>query len=121
VETAIEYDPPTLLIRKHEYEFLYTLAEIPCGFNGRAFALTRDADGQVYSVFVARNGQDSTCDCAGFSVTSGEPTGGRCKHLVAIRHLMDAGRLDHPEAGRPGEPWPSPERLAADAGVDLPF
>lgn len=29
--------------------------------------------------------------------------------------------LDHPEAGRPAEPWPSPEQLAAEAGVDLPF
>jgi hypothetical protein len=120
-ETAIEYDPPTLLIRKHEYEFLYTLAEIPCGFHGRAFMLTRDTDGQVYNVFVARNGQDSTCDCAGFSFTSNDPTGGRCKHLDAIRHLMDAGRLDHCKADRPGEPRPSPAQLAAEAGVDLPF
>jgi hypothetical protein len=121
VETAIEFDPPTLLIRKHKHEFKYTLAEFPCGFDGRAFALTRDTDGQVYNVFVARNGQDSSCDCAGYSFTSNDPGGGRCKHLGAIRHLMDAGRLDHPEADRPGERWPSPEQLAADAGVDLPF
>jgi hypothetical protein len=120
-QTAIEFDPPTLLIRKHEYEFLYTLAEVPCGFDGRAFTLTRDIDGQTYNVLIARNGQDSVCDCAGFSVTSNDPTGRRCKHLDAIHHLMDAGRLDHPEAGRPGEPQPSPAQLAAEAGVDLPF
>lgn len=121
VETAIEYDPPTLLIRKHRHEFLYTLAELPCGFDGRAFTLTRDTDGQVYNVFIARNGQDSTCDCAGFTFTSDDPTGGRCKHVDAIRHLIETGRLDHAEADRPGEPWPSPEQLAADAGGDLPF
>jgi hypothetical protein len=120
-ETAIEFDPPTLLIRKHKHEFLYTLVEVLCGFDGRAFTLTRDTDGQVYNVFVARSGQDSTCDCAGFSFTSNDPTGGRCKHLDAISYLIDAGRLDHPEADRPGEPWPSPEQLARAAGIDLPF
>lgn len=120
-ETAIEYDAPTLLIRKHKHEFRYTMTEIPCGFDGRAFTLSRDTDGQVYCVFVARNGQDSNCDCAGFAITSGDPTGGRCKHLDAVRHLIGAGQLDHPEADQPGEPWPSPQQLAAKAGVDLPF
>lgn len=120
-EAEIEFDPPRLLIRKHRHEFLYTLAEVPCGSDGRAFALTRDTDGQVYNVFIARNNQDSECDCAGFTVTSNDPTGGRCKHLETLRHLLETGRLDHPEADRPADPWPTPEQPVAEAGVDLPF
>ena len=53
-ETAVELDGDTLLIRKGRRECLYTLAEFPCGFDGRAFSLTHDASGEVYSVFLAR-------------------------------------------------------------------
>ena len=120
-ETAIEYDNGTLLIRKAKRECLYAVAEFPCGFDGRAFSLTRDTDGEVYNVFLARNGQDSTCDCAGFTYTSNEPTGGRCKHLDAIRHLVEADRLSDPRHDAPAEEWPSPAQLAAEAGVALPF
>jgi len=120
-ETAIEYDAPVLLIRKGRSESVYDLAEFPCGFDGRAFALIPDAGDDLYHVFVARNGQDSTCSCAGFTYTSDQPTGGRCKHLDSIKALVDCGLLDDPRGGAPVEPWPSPEQLAADAGVELPY
>ena len=119
--TAVEYDAPVLLIRKGRRECLYVLAEFPCGFDGRAFSLTHDDTGEVYHVFVARDGQSSTCDCAGFTYTSDSPTGGRCKHLDSVRHLIDTGRLDDPRHQAPVESWPSPEQLAAEAGVSLPF
>ena len=120
-ETAIEYDAPVLLIRKGRSESVYDLAEFPCGFDGRAFALIPDAGDDLYHVFVARNGQDSTCSCAGFTYTSDQPTGGRCKHLDAVLHLLHEWQLDEVEAGRPVESWPSPEQLASEAGVALPF
>lgn len=119
--TEIEYDAPVLLIRKGRDVQLYTVLEFPCGFDGRAFTVTKDATGEVYNVFVARNQQDSSCDCAGFTYTSNDPTGGRCRHLDAIRHLMESGRLEDPRHAAPAEPFPSPEQLAAEAGVDLPF
>jgi len=120
-ETAVEFDAPVLLLRKGRDVQLYTVDEFPCGFDGRAFAVTKDSTGEVYHVFAARNGQDSTCDCAGFTYTSNDATGGRCRHLDAITHLLSADRLEHPLAGAPVEPWPSPEQLAAEAGVALPF
>ena len=111
-ETEIEYDAPVLAIRKGKRECLYDVAEFPCGFDGRAFALTHDLTGEVYHVFAACNGQDSTCDCAGFTYTSNNPTGGRCKHLDAILHLLHEGRLDDVEAGQPATNWPHAEQLA---------
>jgi len=121
VGTEIEYDAPVLLIRKGRRECLYVVDEFPCGFDGRAFSLRHDASGEEYHVFLARNAQDTTCSCAGFTYTSNDPTGGRCKHTDAVRHLIDAGRLEDPRHAAPVEPWPSPEQAAAEAGVSLPF
>jgi hypothetical protein len=122
-DTAIEYDPNggVLLIRKGKCECLYTLAEFPTGWDGRAFVVTRDADGEEYNVFVARNGQDSTCDCAGHTYTSNDPTGPRCKHIDALRHLIETDQLQDPRHDPRVDPWPSPEQLAAEAGMNLPF
>jgi hypothetical protein len=116
-ETVIEYDAPVLAIRKGRAEELYDVAEIPCGygFDGRGFQLRKDRTEETYGTFISRNGQDHICDCRGFEAHN------RCKHHDAIQHLIESGKLDHPEAGRPVEPWPSPEQLAADAGVELPY
>ncbi len=103
---------------------VYAVEEIPTGIDGRAFRLHRhpdaiadegpDAD-RCYGVLVHRNGQDHLCDCKGFART------GRCKHIEALRGLIDDGHLEHPMAGAPVPDWPSPEQLAADAEMDLPF
>lgn len=122
--TTVEYDPLGVLLIRNGSKTQYTLSEFPVGgpvFDGRAFELVGDPDGGTYHLFCARNGQDSTCDCAGFTYTSDDRTGGRCKHLDAIRTLIEVGLLDGPRAASPAEPWPSPEQLAAQAGVDLPF
>lgn len=87
-ETSIEYDAPILAIRKGKAEDLYTVRELPvgAGFDGRGFALLKDRTGEHHNTFLADTGQDS-CDCPGGTYT------GRCKHLDALRHLIDSGRL----------------------------
>lgn len=61
------------------------------GFDGRAFRVVKQ-DGEVYSVFVARNGQDHSCDCK--AGTYGRVK--ECRHVAALRALIRAGRLDDP-------------------------
>jgi hypothetical protein len=46
---------------------------------------------------VARNGQDHQCTCRGFQAH------GHCRHHDAVRQLLEAGHIDHPEADRPVE------------------
>jgi hypothetical protein len=112
-ETTVEYDAPVLAIYKGRVAELYDVAEFPCGFDGRAFRLAKDSDGEVYNVFVCRHGQSSTCDCAGFTYTSDSPTGGKCKHMDAVLHLVRSGQLDDPRGAGPLASWPTPEQLAA--------
>src|SRR5262245_41180234 len=114
-ETLVEFDHPLLLIRKGRSEELYDVREFPTGWDGRAFQLVKDSDKSVYDVFVARNGQDDKCDC------TGALQHGRCKHCDALRALIQAGRLEDPRAGSPQAPFPTPQQLADEAGVDLPF
>jgi hypothetical protein len=115
-ETLVEFDDPVLLIAKGRAQDLYTVNEFPTGWDGRAFQLTKDDGiGTVYDVFVSRNGQDDRCDC------TGNLQHGRCKHVDSLRALIEAGRLEDPRAAAPVEPFPSPEQLAAEAGVDMPF
>ena len=103
---------------------LYQVEEIPTGIDGRAFLLHRDPaaiaqDGpdadRCYGVFVHRNGQDHLCECKGFA------SHGRCKHVDALRGLIETGRLEHPMAGAPAPEWPSPEQVDADAKNEAPF
>jgi len=147
--TEIEWDPRgVLLIRKGKCEKLYDVYEFPCGMDGRAFELAKDGAEDSYFVFLARNGQDSTCDCAGFTYTSNDPTGGRCCHLDAIKALIDAGHLTDPRHDTRPDAWPpndpialtaldaemdrreveynrnrdrTPDELATEAGMNLPF
>ena len=117
-ETQVEYDDPVLAIRKGRSEDLYVVDEFSVGWDGRGFRLTKDNGGpehEGYDVFICRWGQNDLCDCLGFSQHS------RCKHVDALRHLIESGQLDDPRAGAPVEPFPSPEQLAAQAGMNLPF
>jgi hypothetical protein len=86
------------------------LEEIPTPL-GRGFLLHRSdtdiaEDGPnaepYYSVLIA-NPQDETCSCRGYQ------SHGHCRHMSAIRGLIDAEHLPHPEATRPVEPFSSPE------------
>lgn len=102
---------------------LYEVEEIPTGIDGRAFLLHRDSaaiakDGpdadDRYGVFVHRNGQDHLCECIGFA------RHGRCKHVDALRRLIEDGHLEHPMAGNPFRTFPSPEQVLHDMLV-APF
>jgi hypothetical protein len=76
----------------------YAVSEIPVGngFDGRAFTLRKlEAEAnaptcETYDVFVARNGLDNICDCPGHTYK------GYCKHVDALRGLIERGTLAHP-------------------------
>lgn len=86
--TQVEYDAPVLAIRKARAEELYAVTEFPTDWPGRAFQLVKDRTGESYSVFVVDDGQNHQCDCRGFAATA------RCKHIDALRHLIEDGQLD---------------------------
>lgn len=111
--TQIEFRPPVLTIRKGTDVGDYSVSEFPTRWDGRAFRLAKGET--VYNVFLARNSQDNLCDCIGFE------SRGCCKHVDSLRHLLLQGLVDDPQEGFPNCPHPSPEQLAASAGVDLPF
>lgn len=71
---------------------LYRVAEFPPGWDGRGFTLTKitpgtDSESDSYSCFVARNGQDKSCECRGFLAH------GHCKHLDSLAALIANGWL----------------------------
>ena len=100
---------------------VYTVEEIPTGMDGRAFLLHRDEEAVAkdiaagreqearYGVLIARNGQDDLCECRGFTAH------GRCKHVSAMRGLIEGGHIDEPGQDAPVDSFPSPEQLAHDA------
>lgn len=67
----------------------YTCTEFPVGepYDGRAFKLVKP-DGEHYNVFLARNGQDDSCDCMGYVAHT------TCKHRDSLRCLLSRGLLD---------------------------
>lgn len=74
----------------------YLVAELPCGWDGRAVRMAKvegspgsDAEAESYDVYVARNGQDRRCCCRGF-----ERWGRTCKHIQALEALLANGWLD---------------------------
>lgn len=103
----------------------FTVEEIPTGLDGRAFLLHRsdlaiaaDAEAGIdpiderYGVLVARNGQDNHCECRGFQANC------YCKHLDAMRHLVEGGLIDDPRL----DPRPEPEWTEQDwAELARPF
>jgi hypothetical protein len=95
----------------------YDVEEINTGMDGRAFLLHRTPEAiakssdstQRYGVLIARNGQDDLCECRGFE------KGGYCKHVNAMRGLIEAGHIDRPGEDAPVDAFPSPEQAAHDA------
>ena len=81
-----------LVIESRGTHVEYRLTEFSCGWDGRAFYLTKltegtDSESESYDCFVARNGQDKRCDCKGFIYGKGRP----CKHLESIAALLANG------------------------------
>jgi hypothetical protein len=82
--------PGSLTIRTDSTELRYKVEELVVGgaFDGRGFRVTREDTGDVYDVFLSRNGQDDLCDCRGFSAH------GHCKHRDGLKTLLRCGALD---------------------------
>ena len=97
----------------------YTVEEINTGMDGRAFLLHREPEAIAksadkcdrYGVLIARNGQDDVCECRGFE------SHGRCKHVTALRGLIEAGHIDLTTATATPRAvtFPTPEQVAHDA------
>lgn len=109
VATLTDKNPlnlPTLEIQQGREVDSYIVEEYTPDvlFDGRAFQLKKP-DGEVYSVFLARNGQDNLCCCRGFE------SKGHCKHIDSLRGLCDTGEIVEPGSDREESPWPTPEQL----------
>jgi hypothetical protein len=113
----ITYDYPDVTHRDWHGDNRFKVVEVPCPLDGRGFVVTPEGfrTQQVFDVFVSQRAPDHFCTC---QVCDNY---GTCCHLESILHLIDTGELQHPMASAPHEPHPSPEQLAAEAGVELPF
>ena len=95
---------------------VFETTEFSCGFEGRSFWLENVADRSGFCCSVARNGQNHICGCGRFKTT------GRCRHITALISLLESGVLDAQfDPDRPESPFPSPQQLADEAGMELPF
>lgn len=69
----------------------YCVTEFAVGFDGRGFNLGKIGDDvrveENYAVFCGRRPGADTCECRGWVATGG------CKHLRAVRDLVNAGQL----------------------------
>ena len=65
---------------------VYAFHEIRCDIGGRGFALHRLGLGTLYHVRVG-NRTDSSCECMGYL------RHGRCRHLHALRSLIDSNEI----------------------------
>jgi hypothetical protein len=88
---------------------MYTVREFDpdSGWDGRAFSCHKVGKLDPYHVFVSRNGQDSTCDCA----TSVYRPDGPCKHVLALLSIVQAGLIPHPAEDPRGERAMTPEEM----------
>lgn len=68
----------------------YTLTEEPTDWDGRAWRCHKFGAPAAYDVFLARNGQDDACDCAGGTYHGGRT---RCRHVLAVRAALENGWL----------------------------
>lgn len=108
---AVVFDPARsrMVVTRGRKETAYRVEELPtaAGFDGRGFAVTREDGGGVYHTFVARNGQDNACTCAGSSYEASARANRRayfegrphcqtegCCHLDSALALLHAGWLD---------------------------
>lgn len=98
---AIRWTPGTfpgsgvLTILTRRAATTYHVAELGCGWEGRAFRLTKaddspgtDPEEREYSCFLGSNRQDRTCPCKGFT------RWGHCRHLDAVEALVVNGWAD---------------------------
>lgn len=65
------------------------------GWDGRAFRGAKADGSDTYSVFIARNGQDQTCDCA--AGTYGRVR--ECCHVAALTAVLANDWLSHRAGG----------------------
>lgn len=77
---------------------VYDVRRLETDLPGRAFSLRRDPsavkgpeDDEAYAALVADDRPMSVCSCRGFAAA--ETRGLACKHLVALTHLVETGRL----------------------------
>lgn len=87
-----DYDPiaGTMTIAVGTEATDYVVTEFPTGWIGRGFTLFKvGADPKDYSVFVCQRGAEGdSCDCADAIYR-----GRACKHLGAVRKLIERGVL----------------------------
>jgi SWIM zinc finger len=79
-------EPGVLCITTGKTPTHYVFQEIPCEIGGRAFAMHSLGMGVLYHVRIG-SGSDCSCECLGFL------RHGRCKHVLALRALMDSDRI----------------------------
>lgn len=113
VQSLIEWSAPILTIRVAGQVLDYDVAEFSTPWDGRAFHLRCDDQSEL-DVFVCRQHHADHCDCVDFAC------GNRCRHVGALRYLIEVGEIEDPREGMPSIEY-SPEELAAMAGEELPF
>lgn len=95
---------------------VYTLTLFPCDWNGTAARLDKADGSEHYSVYVAHDGQERRCDCAGFEYAAKERADSRhrntahrdtaeCKHIDALLALLANGWISHASEGPDGGDW----------------
>lgn len=88
-----------LVITMNGTATVYEVNEFPAD-DGRAFELVKGGKKPAsYTVFIARNGQDDSCEC--WDSIRNASYSGPCKHVSEMRKQLEAGNLDRPEAGFP--------------------
>jgi len=109
-------DAPEVTLRLRGKEETYRIDEVNGGPYGRAFNMTKLADGTVYHCYLAENAQHYSCTCEGARFT------GHCKHVDCLYGMWLKGWL-------PGDEPPDDAAVQSDpvpcegcgAPVDDPF
>ena len=113
-DTPSDNDEITLRMRgKHE---TYRIEEVNGGPYGRAFDMTKLADGTVYHCYLSENAQHYSCTCEGACFT------GHCKHVDSLYGMWLKGWLpgDEPPDDAAVQSDPVPCEVCG-APVDDPF
>jgi hypothetical protein len=79
----------------------YRVTEFPTAWAGRAFRLDKLDGSESYDVFVGADRRDDRCDCRGFERY------GLCKHVDAVRALLDNRWLPDPRANPEADTGPT--------------
>ena len=95
---------------------VFETTEFSCGFEGRSFWPENISECSGFCCNVARDGQNHSCEGGRFKNTR------RCRQISAMLSLLASGVLDGQfDPDRPESPFPSPQQLADEAGMELPF